>query len=170
MVWKINKKKSDRGNAVKQKTVLEIQPNLKSCLKTTKDAFERESSNEFYNCKLHNNTNIHNNNIGKVREQIAKSGSRLRNTKPVAARSSGSNISIESKGSESSSSVQCKQHSVSSRSWDREMRKSETAQSTHSSEQSSIPRSISEVKKKNVRFNVIYIRDYERVVGTFLAY
>lgn len=131
MVWKITKhKRSDKGNVIKQKLVLDSQPpKLKSCLKKS-------------------------------------SGIRLRSAKSGAAssRSAESNRSVESRGSGNSFSSHSKrivsgeQNSVSSRSWDRESRTSETTQSNQS-------KSISEVKKENVRFNVIHIRDYERVVG-----
>mmetsp|Transcript_5357 Transcript_5357/g.5748 ORF Transcript_5357/g.5748 Transcript_5357/m.5748 type:complete len:144 (-) Transcript_5357:1918-2349(-) len=131
MVWKINKhKRSDKGNVIKQKLVIENQPpKLKSCLSKSSG----------------------------IRSRSAKS-------RPASSRSAESNRLVESRGSGNSFSTHNKrivsgeQYSVSSRSWDRESSTSETIQSNQS-------KSISEVKIENVRFNVIYIRDYERVVG-----
>jgi len=131
MVWKINKhKRTDKGNVIKQKLVIENQPpKLKSCLSKSSG----------------------------IRSRSAKS-------RPASSRSAESNRLVESRGSGNSFSTHNKrivsgeQYSVSSRSWDRESSTSETIQSNQS-------KSISEVKIENVRFNVIYIRDYERVVG-----
>ena len=168
MVWKINKhKKSDKqGKIRRQKKILDSQPKLKSCLKTKKNTNKHnddslEDSSRF----------IDDPNYAKNREQSTKSGTSR------GARSSGSNFShgIESKGSANSPSLgfankkrvaSIEQHSVSSRSWDRESRKSETALSTQGSERSSVgSRSRVEAPKKKVHFSSIHIRDYERVVG-----
>jgi hypothetical protein len=176
MVWKINKHrksgdKRDISINIKQaqKAVLESQPKLKSCLKKTKNLSEHEQPSQNFSPFQNDDS------IGRVQRDhsIKSGGSRSR-----SAKSGGSNRfsdrSVESKGSGNSSSVHSKriapveQHSESSRSWDRESRKSETARSTQttSSEHSTASRSLSEVKKKkNVRFNVIYFRDYERMIG-----
>jgi len=166
MVWKINKhKKSDkRGRIIKQKQVVESHPKLKSCLKTTKDlSTHYDSFND--SSKIQDGPK----NI-KLREQSIKSG------ESRGARSSSGYFSTDvgSKGSGSTSLgftnrkrvASVDQYSVSSRSWDRDSRKSETAQSTQTSERS-IADSSSHVeeKKRKVHFSSIHIRDYERVVG-----
>jgi len=150
MVWKINihKKSEKQGRIIiKQKQVLESQPKLKSCLKTTKDlVIHRDSLNE--SSKLQDDPNDI-----KVREQSSKFGGSR------GARSSGSNFSVdvESKGSGNSSLgftnrkqvTSVEQHSVGSHSWDHESRKSETAQSIQTSERSSAgSRSHTEGEKK----------------------
>ncbi|MGK3737998.1 MAG: hypothetical protein ACI90V_004845 [Bacillariaceae sp.] len=174
MVWKINKhrRSGDKRDSIKQaqKAVLENQPKLKSCLKTTTYLSEHAQSSQDFSPFQNDDF------IGKgVRDQSIKSGG----SKSRSAKSVGSNRfsdrSVESIGSGNSSSVHSKriapveQHSVSSRSWDRESRKSETAQSTQTTSSghslASTSRSLSEVKKKTVRFNVIYFRDYERMIG-----
>lgn len=174
MVWKINKhrRSGDKRDSIKQaqKAVLENQPKLKSCLKTTKYLSEHAQPSQDFSPFQNDDF------IGKgVRDQSIKSGG----SKSRSAKSVGSNRfsdrSVESIGSGNSSSVHSKriapveQHSVSSRSWDRESRKSETAQSTQTTSSghslASTSRSLSEVKKKTVRFNVIYFRDYERMIG-----
>ena len=166
MVWKINKhKKSERQGRISNTTpVLESQPNLKSCLKTTNELPKRrdsltDSSKLFDDAKF-----------SQSREQSAKSnGSR-------GARSSNSNFSVGVDSKESGNSslsftirrrVSSVEHnSVSSRSWDRESRKSGTAQSLQTSERSSADsRSNFEEPKKRVHFASIFVRDYERVVG-----
>ena len=167
MVWKIHKqRKPDRQGRTKPKPVIESQPTLKSCLKTTKDlAAHRDSFND--SSKLQDDPNY-----SKAREQSSKSGASR------GARSSNSHTSLEvgSKGSGNSGSLgfsnrrkvaSVEQHSVSSRgSWDRESRKSETALSTQTSERSSVDsRSHVEEIKKKVHFASIHVRDYERVVG-----
>ena len=174
MVWKItgnkHKKSEKHLSIIKQKQVLESQPKLKSCLKTTNDIYDvfehHDSSNDSSRFQ-------HDPNSSKVQEQSSKyGGSRSRSSRSLGSK--GSNLSVESKGSGNSSSVHANSkrvasvdvHSVSSRSWDRESRKSETAQSTQTSERSSADsRSQLEEKKKSVHFTMIQIRDYERVVG-----
>uniref|UniRef100_A0A7S4EEK0 Uncharacterized protein n=1 Tax=Pseudo-nitzschia australis TaxID=44445 RepID=A0A7S4EEK0_9STRA len=166
MVWKINKhKKSDKqGVIIKQKQVLESLPTLKSCLKKKDDADCSKFQNDPTN--------------SKAKDQASKSvGSRSRSTKSGAAlsRSSASILSIESRGSGSSPPTSCingvrgasiEQHFDSSRSWDHESRRSDTVQSTQTSERSfADSRSLLDEKKKKVNFTVIHIRDYERVVG-----
>jgi hypothetical protein len=173
MVWKISKHRKSgdkRDISIKQaqKAIFESQPKIKSCLKKTKDLSEHEQPSQDFSPFQNDDS------IGRVQldQSIKSGGSRSR-----SAKSGGSNRfsdrSVESKGSGNSSSVHSKriapveQHSDSSRSWDRESRKSETAQSTQttSTEHSTASRSLSEVKKKNVRFNVLYFRDYERMIG-----
>jgi len=166
MPWKINKhKKSDRqGRNRKKKQVRESQPKLKSCLKTTKDLVRHRDS--FNDSSLFQDDSNH---TTKTREQGSKSGSR-------GARSSSSYFSVDvgSKGSGNSSLgfnnrkrvASVEQHSVSSRSRGSESRKSETGQSTQTSERSCADsRSHVEETKKKVQFASIHIRDYERVVG-----
>ncbi len=166
MVWKINKhKRSERqGRISHPKPIVESQPKLKSCLKTTTNDLAKHRDSLIDSSKLLNDAHH-----VKSREQSAKSGGSR------GARSSNSNLSVDSKGSGNStlsftirrrvSSVE--QRSISSRSWDRESRKSENAQSiqTISERSSADSRSNIEEIKKRVQFTSIYVRDYERVVG-----
>mmetsp|Transcript_14837 Transcript_14837/g.34354 ORF Transcript_14837/g.34354 Transcript_14837/m.34354 type:complete len:644 (-) Transcript_14837:1758-3689(-) len=164
MVWKISKhKKSEKqGGSIKQKQVLESPPKLKSCLKKKKDNIDNPNSQ--------NDSSKSQNDLNgcKIKDHSLKSNcSRSRSTKSV--------ISVESKGSENSlptnhpngvRAASLEQYSVSSRSWDRESRRSEAGQSTQTSDRSfADSRSFIEDKKKKVSFTVIYVRDYERVVG-----
>jgi len=175
MVWKINKHRKSgdkRDISIKQaqKAVFESQPKIKSCLKKTKDYSEHKQPSQDFSPFQNDDS------IGSriQRDQSSKSGgSRSRSAKSGGSKRF-SDRSVESLGSGNSSSVHSKrialveQHSESSRSRDQESRKSENAQSiqTISSEHSTASRSLSEVKKKkNVRFNVIYFRDYERMIG-----
>eukprot|EP00531_Pseudo-nitzschia_arenysensis_P014883 CAMPEP_0116143184 /NCGR_PEP_ID=MMETSP0329-20121206/15311_1 /TAXON_ID=697910 /ORGANISM="Pseudo-nitzschia arenysensis, Strain B593" /LENGTH=639 /DNA_ID=CAMNT_0003638479 /DNA_START=234 /DNA_END=2153 /DNA_ORIENTATION=+ len=165
MVWKINKhKKSERQGRISNPTpILESQPKLKSCLKTTND-LEKHRDSLTDSSKLFDDAQHI-----KAREQSAKSGGSR------GARSSNSNLSVESKGSGNSTLsftirrrvASVEQRSISSRSWDRESRKSENAQSiqTVSERSSADSRSNIEETKKKVQFTSIYVRDYERVVG-----
>jgi hypothetical protein len=175
MVWKINKHRKSgdkRDISIKQaqKAVFESQPKIKSCLKKTKDYSEHKQPSQDFSPFQNDDS------IGSriQRDQSSKSGgSRSRSAKSGGSKRF-SDRSVESLGSGNSSSVHSKrialveQHSESSGSRDQESRKSENAQSiqTISSEHSTASRSLSEVKKKkNVRFNVIYFRDYERMIG-----
>lgn len=164
MVWKINKHKKSERRVSNPTPVLESQPKLKSCLKTNNELVKhRDSLTD--SSKLLDDANS-----SKVREQSAKSGGSR------GGRSSNSNLSadVDSKGSGNSSLgfnnrrrvASVEQRSVGSRSWDRESRKSEAAQSTQASERSSVDsRSNIDEPKKKVHFASIHIRDYERVVG-----
>lgn len=163
MVWKISKhKRSEKqGSVLKQQQVLESQPKLKSCLKVanTKEKPERSESFNDSSALFQND-----NSTGKLREQSTKSaGSRSR-------RSSADMLSCESRMS-SLGFVNRKrvasvgQLSIDSRSWDRDSRKSETAQSIGTSERSVDSKGLFERRKKHVRFAEIHVRDYERVVG-----
>lgn len=166
MVWKISKhKRSEKqGSVLKQQQVLESQPKLKSCLKVanTKEKPERSESFNDSSALFQND-----NSTGKLREQSTKSaGSRSR-------RSSADMLSCESRVSTASSLgfvnrkrvASVGQLSIGSRSWDRDSRKSETAQSIGTSERSFESKGLFDERKKRVRFAEIHIRDYERVVG-----
>ena len=164
MVWKINKNR--RSGRRISKEDLEKQAKLKSCLKT-KDDLTKQRDTSIDSSKLV----LDDGSLRKNREQSersAKSGS------TNGARTSNSNLSVDSKGSGSSSClgltnkrrVSSEQPSIGSRSWDRDSRRSEAAQSTQTSERSSVDSKsqVREIKKK-VHFSSIHIRDYERVVG-----
>ena len=184
MVWKINKhKKSDKqGKIRRQKKILDSQPKLKSCLKTKKNTNKHnddslEDSSRFIDDPNYAKNREHSTKSGTSRGARSSGSNFSHGIESNGARSSGSNFSpgIESKGSANSPSLgfankkrvaSIEQHSVSSRSWDRESRKSETALSTQGSERSSVgSRSRVEAPKKKVHFSSIHIRDYERVVG-----
>ena len=165
MVWKINKhKRSERRISHPTPVLVESQPKLKSCLKT-KNELEKHRYSLTDSCRILDDANY-----SKVREQSVQSGGSR------GARSSNSNFSgdLDSKGSGNSSLgftnrrrvASVEQFSVGSRSWDRDSRKSEAAQSTQASERSSEDsRTLVEETRKKVNFASIHIRDYERVVG-----
>lgn len=166
MVWIINKhKRADKqGKIIKHKQYLESQPKLKSCLKTKNySVAPRDSLND--SSELQDDLSN-----SKVREQSSKSGG----SRGVRSSSSIFSADVESKGSGNSSLsfknrkrvASVEHNSMSSRSWDRESRKSEVAQSTQTSERSSTDsRSHAEKKKRKVHFTSIHIREYEIVVG-----
>ena len=170
MVWKINKHKKSERRVSNPTPVIESQPKLKSCLKTTNDSVKHRDSLSDYS-KLVDDANL-----SKSRELSAKSVL-SRGVRSSNSNFSSSNLSVdvESKGSGNSSLsfkirkqrvASVEQRSISSRSWDRDSRKSENAQSLQTSERSSADsRSNFEEAKKTVQFNSILVRDYERVVG-----
>lgn len=156
MVWKINKNRRSRRRISKED--LEKQAKLKSCLKT-KDDLTKQRDTSIDSSKLV----LDDGSLRKNREQSersAKSGS------TNGVRTSNSNLSVDSKGSGSSSClgltnkrrVASEQPSIGSRSWDRDSRRSSERSSVDSKSQ------VVEIKKK-VHFSSIHIRDYERVVG-----
>lgn len=178
MVWKISKhKRSDRQGRIRKQRQqsLESQPILRSCLKTTKNV--TQSSSDFFRAQ----DNLSSKNRSKelsTKSATSRGGRSLNSTNSVDVGSKGSgNSSLSFAHRKRIASVDV--HSDGSRSWDHESRKSEnsrkseysrkseTAQSIQNSEQSSQD-STSQVKEKNekhVRFEYVYVRDYERVVG-----
>lgn len=171
MVWKINKHKKSERRVSNPTPVIESQPKLKSCLKTTNDSVKHRDS-------LTDSSKIlDSSHLTKSRELSGKSGV-SRGVRSSNSNLSNSNLSVdvESKGSGNSSLsftirrqrvASVEQRSISSRSWDRDSRKSENAQSLQTSERSSADSrsNFEETPKKTVQFNSIFIRDYERVVG-----
>lgn len=160
MVWKINKNRRSERRVSKED--LERQAKLKSCLRP-KDDLPKQRNSSIDSSKLV----LDDGSFRKGKERSVKS------TSSNGARTSNSNLSVDSKGSGSSSilglsnkkRIASEQRSIGSRSWDRDSRRS-AAQSTQTSERSSLEsRSPTVEIKKRVQFSSLHIRDYERVVG-----